>query len=456
MSSPARLAIVEDDTAQARQLQRTLTLEGYEVDSYGAAEAALEAWNSRPPELVVTDLRLPGIDGVALCERLAARHPGLPVILVTAFGSVDTAKRALRLGAYDYLLKPIDVDELLQTIARALQANRLERENAALRRQLKQQYRFERAIGSAPAWQRAMETVEAVAASEATILVLGESGTGKEVVAEAIHQASPRAGGPLVRVHCAALPEQLLEAELFGHEKGAFTGAAALRRGRFEEAHGGTLFLDEVGEIAPPVQVKLLRVLQHKTFERVGSSTTLKADFRLVAATNRDLEAEVRAGNFREDLYYRLAVIPLALPPLRERREDIPLLAQHFLAKFNALDRRAIEGFTPAALERLAAYRFPGNVRELENLIERAVVLCRGAWIDVEDLPEAVRHPAAAAGDDPLERLWRGELGLEALERQILEQAMRRSGGVQTGAARLLGISRRTLQYRLEKHGLLK
>jgi DNA-binding NtrC family response regulator len=456
-AAPPRVAIVEDDAGQARQLGRILDLEGFSTRHFASPLAALAAWLQVPPDLVLSDLNMPDMDGIAFLEKMREAHPAVPVIMMTGFGSVDTAKQALKLGAHDYLLKPLDVDELLVTMRKVLQTRQLQQENVTLRKQLKTQYQFERAVGAAPAWRRVMETVDAVADSEATALILGESGTGKELVAEAIHARSARAAGPLIKVHCAALPESLLEAELFGHEKGAFTGAAALRKGRFEEADGGTLFLDEVGEIAAPVQVKLLRVLQQKTFERLGSGTTLRADFRLVAATNRDLQAEVKAGHFREDLYYRLNVIPIPLPPLRERREDIALLAQHFLAKANALHRKHVEGFSDAALDAMKAYGFPGNVRELENLIERCVVLCRGPRIEPGDLPEALRGmsaPAPAAEDGPLDRLWRGELNLDALERLIIEEAMRRSRGVQTEAARLLGISRRTLQYRLEKHGL--
>ncbi len=454
-----RIAIVEDDAGQARQLGRILELEGFATRHFASPLAALAAWLQVPPDLVLSDLNMPDMDGIAFLERMREAHPAVPVIMMTGFGSVDTAKQALKLGAHDYLLKPLDVDELLVTMRKVLQTRQLQQENLTLRKQLKTQYRFERAVGTAPAWRRVLETVDAVADSEATALILGESGTGKELVAEAIHARSARAAGPLIKVHCAALPESLLEAELFGHEKGAFTGATALRKGRFEEADGGTLFLDEVGEIALPVQVKLLRVLQQKTFERLGSGTTLRADFRLVAATNRDLQAEVKAGHFREDLYYRLNVIPIPLPPLRERREDIALLAQHFLAKANALHRRHVEGFSEAVLDAMKAYGFPGNVRELENLIERCIVLCRGTRIEAADLPEALRAMSAPAPDaqgGPLDRLWRGELNLDALERLILDEAMQRSRGVQTEAARLLGISRRTLQYRLEKHGLPK
>ena len=455
----ARIAIVEDDAGQARQLGRILDLEGFLTSQYASPLAALGAWKQAPPDLVLTDLNMPGMDGIAFLEKMRETHPAVPVIMMTAFGSVETAKQALKLGAYDYLLKPLDVDELLVTMRKLLQTRQLQQENLTLRKRLKTQYQFERAVGAAPAWRRVMETVDAVADSEASALILGESGTGKELVAEAIHARSARAAGPLIKVHCAALPESLLEAELFGHEKGAFTGAAALRKGRFEEADGGTLFLDEVGEIAPPVQVKLLRVLQQKTFERLGSGATLKADFRLVAATNRDLQAEVKAGHFREDLYYRLNVIPIPLPPLRERREDIPLLVKHFLAKANALNRKHVDSVSDAALEALQRYAFPGNVRELENLIERCVVLWRGERVEPDDLPESLRERPDAAPDaaaDPLDRLWRGELNLDALEHLIIEDAMQRSRGVQTEAARLLGISRRTLQYRLEKHGLLK
>jgi transcriptional regulator with GAF, ATPase, and Fis domain len=324
---------------------------------------------------------------------------------------------------------------------------------------LEPQYLLKRPIGSSPKWREVIETANDAAEYDGiTILILGETGTGKEVIAEAIHARSSRRRGPLVKVHCAALHESLLSSELFGHERGAFTGAVSQRKGRFEQASGGTLFLDEVGQIPLSVQVKLLRVLQEKTFERVGSSATIKADFRLISATNRDLEADVKAGRFREDLYYRLHVFPIKLPPLRDREEDIPLLAEHFIAKLNSSNGKRVQGFSPDALERLRRYPFPGNVRELENLIARCWVRCRGARIELQDLPDSARAPVEAQehADDPLSQLWRGELDWNGFERRILQQAMQRAGGVQTVAANRLGITRRKLQCALKKHGLLK
>lgn len=420
---------------------------------------ALKNWHHDVPDLVLSDMRMGRMDGIAFYKALRELNADVPVVVMTAFGTVETAKQALKPGVYDYLLKPLDVDELLQAFGKALEAVRLRNENVSLKSQLKRQYQYDRAVGNSPAWRQVMDSAETVAASDATVLLLGESGTGKELVASAIHEASPRAKGKLIKVHCAALPENLMEAELFGHERGAFTGATHQRKGRVEEADGGTLFLDEVGEILPAMQVKLLRVLQEKTFQRLGSSVTLKSNFRLIAATNRDLDAEVKAGHFREDLYYRLNVIRLRLPPLRERPEDVPLLAQHFLDKFNSLNNKRVHGFAPAVLAALETYAYPGNVRELENIVERAVVFSRGKKIETHELPEHLRQPAVAPASgsvDGLEKLWRGEVNLDALEKNILEEAMRRAQGIQTSAATILGISRQTLQYRLEKYGLIK
>jgi DNA-binding NtrC family response regulator len=457
VNEQAHIGIVEDDPNQALQLARILELEGFRATSHSNTSSAFKAWQYAPPDLVLSDLHLDGSDGISLLESLRQTHANLPVIIMTAFGSVETTKQALRAGAYDYLLKPLDVNDLLDTVKKALSTRALKNENVRLKKQLKHQYHFDRLVGNAPAWCRILETVDTVASSEATVLILGESGTGKELIAEALHAKGARANGPLVKVNCAALPDTLLESELFGHEKGAFTGAATARKGRFEEANGGTLFLDEIGEIPLTTQVKLLRVLQERTIERIGSNTPIAVNCRFIAATNRDLESEVKAGHFRSDLYYRLNVIPIPLPSLRERTADIPLLTAHFVDKANALNNRRVKGFTPEALDVLVRYRFPGNIRELEHLVERCVVLTSGEQISAHDLPSQVTASVdekAAADADVLGSLWRGDLNLDALEKQLLEEAMRRSHGIQTEAARLLGIGRRALQYRLDKYGL--
>lgn len=451
------IGILDDDVDQANQLRKILELEGYRARVHSEPATIWEFLETHGVHLLISDVCMPGMDGITLCAHVRQRYPEMPVILLTGYASIDSAKRALKSGAYDYLMKPLDTDEMLHSIAHASEGMRMKRENTSLKNQLKRQSARETPVGNATTWRHAFEIIKTAAVSDATVLILGESGTGKELAAQAVHRYSARAGGPLVTVHCTALPEQLLESELFGHEKGAFTGASSARRGRFEEAGGGTLFLDEIGEIPPAVQVKLLRVLQSRSFERLGSNGPRQADFRLVAATNRDLEAEVKAGNFREDLYYRLNVISVTLPALRERREDVPLLAQHFLNKFRLTCNKSIDGFTSEALALLTRYEFPGNVRELENIIERAVVLSCGRQIDVEDFPERMHRGASIrveVGDDPLGHLWKGDWSLDRLEKHLLEQAMSRTRGVQTQAARLLGIGRRALQYRLEKHGL--
>src|SRR6185437_11749352 len=379
--SKARVLVVDDEPSARSGLEKLLKQEGYRVDVAAEGMGALAIAAEGPPDVVVTDLKMPKMDGIALLTKLREQDPDVPVIVVTAFGDVGSAVSAMRAGAADYLTKPVDFDALLLAIERALERRQLRSEADELRRQLREQEGdgLGGLLGASPAMQKVYRTAKQVAGARATVLITGESGTGKGELARAIHQKGPRSKAPFVALHCASLVESLLESELFGHERGAFTGASNRRIGRFEHAHGGTLFLDEVGEIPPATQVKLLRVLQERTFERVGGNEPVSVDVRLVAATNRDLCADVHEGRFREDLYYRLNVVHIDLPPLRVRDNDVLLLANHFLRKFAADNHRTIDGFSDHARAKLVAHRWPGNVRELENAIERAVVLCEGS-----------------------------------------------------------------------------
>ena len=444
------ILIVDDEETQRKVLAGFLRKRGFEAVQAASAEAAVAEASSRTIDLVLTDLRMPGRTGIDLVDDLRRVNPEVPVIVMTAFGTVATAVEAMKRGAADYLTKPIDLDELEVLIARTLERRALVSENAELRRQVESRYRLEGLETANARMQQAINVAARAAESRATILIRGESGTGKELLARAIHYASPRARRPLVAVNVAALPETLLESELFGHERGAFTGADRERRGRFELADGGTLFLDEIGDLPRSLQVKLLRVLQEQTVERVGASRVITVDVRIIAATNRDLEALVRAGEFREDLFYRLNVVSIDLPPLRDRREDVPLLVDHFLRRFAGERTPPLTGVSREALDLLLKYPYPGNVRELENLIHRAVVLARGLLVTTADLPAPVADAApetdAGAGTF-VERVTR-------FERQLIVDALGRAGGVQTQAARLLGMSERHLRYKLKKYGL--
>ncbi|AGP32721.1 sigma-54-dependent transcriptional regulator [Sorangium cellulosum] len=445
----ARVLVVDDEASARSGLEKLLRQEGYAVDAAADGAAALEVAAERPPDVVVTDLKMPRMDGVTLLGKLREQDPALPVIVVTAFGDVSSAVQAMRAGAEDYLTKPVDFDALLVSLERALERSALRAEAENLRRQLREREGegVEGLIGASPAMQRVYRMARQVAGARATVLITGESGTGKGELARAIHAKGPRVKAPFVTLHCAALAESLLESELFGHERGAFTGADKRRIGRFEQAHGGTLFLDEVGEIAPSTQVKLLRVLQERTFERVGGNDTVSVDVRLIAATNRDLAAAVQEGRFREDLYYRLNVVHIDMPPLRVRDTDVLLLANHFLRRFAAENHRKIEGFSDAARAKLVAHRWPGNVRELENAIERAVVLCDETRIDAEHLPidaapvakGALRIPGATMAE---------------IERYAILSTLEATNGSTTRAAELLDISIRTIQYRLHEYGM--
>jgi two-component system NtrC family response regulator len=449
MPAAFRILVVDDEPAQRELVAGFLRKQSFEVALAGDGRDALARFKQDAFDLVLTDQRIPGLSGLELLEALRAVTPEVAVIVMTAYGTIETAVAAIKAGAADYLTKPLNLDELLHRIRGVRERQRLLSENRELRLALAERHRVEGIVGESGRMQEVLSLVHRVAGSDATVLIQGESGTGKELIAKAIHYASPRATGPLVTVNCAALPESLLEAELFGHEKGAFTGAMLTRQGRFELAHGGTLFLDEIGDVPLHLQVKLLRVLQERQFERVGSSRPIPVDIRLVAATHRDLAALVKAGAFRDDLYYRINVVTIIVPPLRERREDLPPLIDHFVRKCAEASRKRIVGLTREARDLLLRYDYPGNVRELENLIERAVVLTRDEVIGPADLPLTLQDP-------PTETTETAGLAaaVEALERRMIGEALARAHGVQTRAAEGLGVSERVLRYKLRKYGL--
>jgi two-component system NtrC family response regulator len=449
MADPFRILVVDDEPAQRELVGGFLRKHGFEVVEAGGGKEAVARFKQEAFDLVLTDQRMPDLSGLEVLEAVRSTSPETAVVIITAYGTIETAVSAVKAGAADYLTKPLNLDDLLHRVHRVRERQRLVAENRELREALAERHRVEGIIGDSGRMQEVLSLVRRVAPSDATVLIRGESGTGKELIARALHYASPRAAGPLVKVNCAALAESLLEAELFGHEKGAFTGAVASRKGRFELADGGSIFLDEIGDLPPHLQVKLLRVLQEREFERVGSSRPIKVDVRLLAATHRNLEALVREGRFREDLYYRINVVTIMLPPLRERREDLPPLIEHFLRAFAGKNGKTVRGLTREAREALLRYDYPGNIRELENLMERAVVLTRDDVIGVEDLPLALETPASGSGE---------EAGLiaavEGLERRMIREALAKADGTQTRAAELLGISERVLRYKLKKYGL--
>jgi two-component system response regulator HydG len=444
----AKLLVVDDDSSHRTMLAAVLGEEGYEVTVAAGGEEALEILAEETFDLVLLDLRMDGTGGMEVLGEISARLPALPAVMMTAYASVETAVEALKKGARDYLTKPLDTEELKLTVARVLEHSRLETENRELRARLKEEYSFGRLVGTDGAMAEVVETLRRVAPTEATLLILGESGTGKELAANAVHENSPRSGAPFVAVNCAAIPETLLESELFGYEKGAFTGAVGRKEGKIASAHGGTLFLDEVAEMPPPLQAKMLRFLQEREIQPLGSSTTRVVDVRIVAATNRDLEEEVRQGNFREDLYYRLNVVPVRVPPLRERREDIPLLVQTFFETYREKHRQEVKSISPEAVALLREQPWPGNVRELENSIERAVVLCRGDMLGVEDL---FPGQPPSTGEGTLADPYRSGLTLKEAEMELIRLALERAGGNKTRAARDLGVSRQTLINRLKE-----
>ena len=449
MPDPATLLIADDDPAVRESLERTLTREGYRVVLASDGRAALERLQGGGVDLVLADLKMPGLTGLELLRAAKVAAPDVDVIMLTAFGTVEEAVKAMKDGAYDFLTKPFQRSQLLRLIRLALERRALIQENRALQQRLDDLLRQGAAIGTSPGFRRMMTLVEQVATSSATVLIQGESGTGKEMLARTIHERSARRAGPFVAINCAALPESLLESELFGYEKGAFTGAGARKEGRFELAAAGTLFLDEVADLSPVTQPKILRVLQESEFERVGGTKTIRVDVRIVAATNQDLAQLVRDKRFREDLYYRLNVITITVPPLRERREDIPVLAHHFLRVYAAKNNRRLDGFSEEAMVRLEGHSWPGNVRELENAIERAVVLASGSVTEVTDLPESVIEPVPRS--DWVKAIPIGT-PLAEIEQRVLEETLRYTGGNKTLAAKFLGIDPSTV-YRKLRHG---
>jgi two-component system NtrC family response regulator len=446
--------IVDDEKVQLEMLGGFLVKQGYEATAAEDGQKALEKFKSGTFDLVLTDFRMPGMDGIQLLREVRRLQPQVLVVIMTAYGTVATAVAAMKEGAYDYLTKPIDLDELLLLIQRVEREVGLGQENLELKEQLREKFKVNFIVSASRQMEEALNLVGRVSQSHATVLILGESGTGKELVARAIHYSSPRADKPFVKVNCAALPENLLESELFGHEKGAFTGAVARRIGRFELADQGSIFLDEIGDLSPSLQMKLLRVLQEKEFERLGSNQTIRSAVRVIAATNRNLGEAIQKGTFREDLYYRLNVVTISLPPLRGRKEDIPLLVEHFLKKYNRENKKNVTSLSKEARDLLMRYDYPGNVRELENIVERAVVLCRGDTLTTQDLPINLREGKAEA------TLGRDRGGrslpdtLDEIESQLILKALERSGGVQTKAAEELGISERVLRYKMKKYGI--
>jgi DNA-binding NtrC family response regulator len=449
-----RILIVDDEDGMRRLLGRVLTREGYETSTVGSGAEALRLVANERFDLVVTDIKMPEMDGLQLLEELKEYEPSLPIIVMTAYGTIENAVQALRFGAYDYIAKPFETDEIKLTVAKALERERLLAENRYLHAELEGRYDFSGIIGGSPAMEQVYEMASSVAASNANVLITGESGTGKELMARSIHYSSPRKEKPFVVLNCSALSESVLESELFGHEKGAFTGALDMRKGRFERADQGTLFIDEVAEMSMTAQVKLLRVIQEHEFERVGGNKTISVNVRIVAATNKKLEEQVKDGHFREDLYYRLNVVNLNIPPLRSRREDVEPLSRHFLEKYTAETGKKITDLSPRALSCLLAHDWPGNVRELQNAIERAVVLSKGSVLTPRDFPQNMQ------GDDQI-CLQVPEKGgslteiLEDLERQLIIQTLQREDGSQTRAAETLGIKRTTLRYKMEKYRMI-
>jgi DNA-binding NtrC family response regulator len=450
MPSPIHVLVVDDDEVTCSLLEEVLSKEGYEVEKALNGGEAIARGMKKAYEVVLTDIRMAGVDGMEVLHSYRQKSPETIVIMMTAFGSIETAIGAIKEGAYDYVSKPFKLDEIKLTIRRALEQKRLTAENQLYRQELISKYKLENIVGRTPAMLQVYKTIARVADSRSTVLLAGESGTGKELVARAIHFNSPRAAKPFVAVDCGSLAETLLESELFGHVRGAFTGAVANKKGLFEEADGGTCFLDEVGDISLGMQAKLLRVLQEHEIKRVGGTEPTKIDVRIVAATNKNLEDLVGEKKFREDLFYRLNVVAIHLPPLRERAEDVPLLARHFLRKYSEENQKNISQISPDALDLLSAYHWPGNVRELENVIERSVTLTRHSVILPEDLPRRIR----AEKKEDLSKTLPSHISLSELEKLYIQKILEETGGNKKKAAEILGIDRRTLYRMAARHGL--
>ena len=444
-----RILVVEDEEKLRRVIELQLVSGGFDVDKAATAEEALKVVDRA--DLVLTDLRLPSMDGLAFLGVIRRQNAHVPVIMMTAFGSVETAVEAMKAGATDFLLKPFGLDHLMQVVSKALEVRALREENRELKAELGRRYEFDNIIGRSPAMQEIFASIERVAPTRATVLLAGESGVGKDLIARAIHFHSPRRDRPLVKINCSALPENLMESELFGYEKGAFTGAQTSKPGKFEQADTGTVFLDEIGDVPAAVQVKLLRILQEREFERLGSNKTQHIDVRVVAATNKDLRQALEDGTFREDLYYRLNVVPIEIPPLRERKEDIPWLARHFVEKLAPEMGDRVRGITDGAVDKLLQYSWPGNVRELENVIERSMVMALGERLDVSDIRLDMNiKPRQVVGEVGLPE----GMSLDTYEQELIKNALKQADGNKSQAARILGLTRNALRYRLTQMGI--
>ncbi len=444
------ILIVDDEESMRELLTAVLEEEGYITKAVSRGEEALEEVGKGDFDLVIMDMKLPRMSGIEALQEIKEIKSELTVVLITAYASVDSAVKAMKLGAYDYLTKPFDVDELKMLVEKIFERRNLIEENIYLKQELKGRYEFHNIIGQSAKMQEVFNLIDMVAPTVANVIIYGESGTGKELIARAIHEHSPRKDKPFVTVNCTAIPENLLESELFGHEKGSFTGATSRREGKFKLADGGTIFLDEIGEMSLAMQPKLLRVLQERKFERVGGTEVIEVDVRLVAATNKNLEEAVKEGKFREDLFYRLDVVPIHLPPLRERKEDIPLLAEHFLEKYNRLNSRQIRKISPEAMGLLVNYHWPGNIRELENTIERAVIIARGETILPEYLPLSVQSSSRKKSENELEV----GMSLKEAEGLLIQKTLEEVGGNKSQAAKVLGITRQTLRNKMREYGL--
>ena len=451
--SQRRILVVDDDESLRRVTQVQLQQGGYDVTTASDGNEALGVLERFPADLVITDLKMPGMSGLELLTKIRRDYPEIVIIMVTAFGTIENAVEAMRAGAYDYITKPVQVEELRMTVSRALDHLELQQEVRNLRSSLDKKYGFENILGRANVLLSVLDMASRAAQTSSTVLVRGETGTGKELLAKAIHFNSPRKDKPFVTINCGAIPKDLLESELFGHVKGSFTGAITHKKGKAEAADGGTLFLDEIGELPPELQVKLLRLLQQGEVEKVGATETTHVDVRIIAATNRNLQAMIEDGAFRDDLYYRLAVIPLELPPMRERPDDIAELVEYFFVRAKEKHGRQDLALRPALLPYFCGYRWPGNVRELENVIERLAVLSRGSEITLDDLPESLRRERPTLEVLHLDLPPQG-ISLEAVEKELIVRALQKSNGNQTQAARYLDLSRKTLIYRMEKYNI--
>jgi two-component system response regulator HydG len=443
------ILIVDDDVAHRLMLRKLVGGWGYDVLEAEDGSVAIEQVQKRAFDLILMDIRMVNVSGIEALEQIKIINPAIPVIIMTAYASVETAVNALKKGAYDYLTKPLDFDELKMAIARATEHTRLRKENEYLKGRLGEQFDRQNMIGRSTLMVKLLDNVAQAAATEATILITGESGTGKEMIANAVHYNSPRRDAPFIKINCAALTETLLESELFGHEKGSFTGADRRHEGKFRQADGGSLFLDEVSEMSPAMQVKLLRVLQERELTRVGGAEVIKINVRVIAASNKDLKKEMEGGRFREDLFYRLNVVALSVPALRDRKEDIPLLAQHFCRLFAEKNNKKIKGFTPQAMEKLIKYTWPGNVRELMNAVERAVVLSQAEYLDADELTLLMDDNLATKEDQPYKQ---ENIPLNEVEKRTIMETLDSSGGNKSEAARRLGITRKTLRAKLERY----